>query len=439
MLVDGKRALVYVKSMPTKPSVRRLRNGAALITLLAAVFAFIFVDAGAAVKPSARPSAQDVGSAKEVWSELRSAQKTGSAAQVEFSAETIAGLAGLLSDVTGIQRVEARLENGTLSIGASIPLPLGLWVNTESTVAGHHTGFPAYHLKVGHISFPPPASRWLVDLARWGLGSGGAQIPPLDELVRRVIIEDQRVIAEIALPRNTNVVDKVMAAGSVGIDQSLVKNLYCLAAADQLRNPSDRLPVLVNRIFANAPSAEEANYNRAAFAALALLVVGEQAEALVPEAASQTKNCRSPRQPIYLHDREDLAKHWVFSAALTSVLGARIAANLGEWKELSDSLPDGSGFSFVDLAADRAGMQAALIAQDPKTAVLASRALKSARQDDLLPHSLLYAPEGLSEASFADRFDGLEAKRYDEAVARIDQRLALNPITATPTKTAGRR
>lgn len=195
----------------------------------------------------------------------------------------------------------------------------------------------------------------------------------------------------------------------------------------------------MNRLFAAAPSADEANYNRAAFAALALLVVGEQAEALAPEAASLAKNCRPPNQPVQLHGREDLAKHWVFSAALTSVLGARVAANLGEWKELSDSLPDGSGFSFVDLAADRAGMQAALLAQDPQTSVLAPRALRSAQQEDLLPQALLDAPEGLSQASFSDRFDSLGAQRYNEAVARIDQILVLKPIIAKPTKAAGGR
>lgn len=75
-MVDGKRALVYGKFMPSTPSIRRLRNGAALIALLAAVFVFMFVDLGAAVKPAERPSAQDVGSAKEIWGELRSAQKS---------------------------------------------------------------------------------------------------------------------------------------------------------------------------------------------------------------------------------------------------------------------------------------------------------------------------------------------------------------------------
>jgi hypothetical protein len=56
-------------------------------------------------------------------------------------------------------------------------------------------------------------------------------------------------------------------------------------------------------------------------------------------------------------------------------------------------------------------------AQDPKTSALAPHALSLAREKDLLPKSLLAAPEGLSEASLADRFGNLEAKRYNEAVA----------------------
>jgi hypothetical protein len=414
--------------MSTRPSTTRLRNGAALVTFLVAVLAFMFIDVGAAVKPAERPSAQDVGAAKEVWDQLKLTQGTGAPAQVQFSAETIEGLASLLSDVTGIQRVETRLKNGVLSVSASIPLPLGLWLNTQTTVAGGHAGFPAYRLKVGRISFPPTASRWIGDAVRWGFTSSGAQNQSLDELVRRVSVEDDRVIAEIALPRDVSDTGHVRMVGANSIDPKLVRDLYCQAAADQRQDPTDLLPVLVNRLFATAPSADAANYNRAAFVALSLLVVEEKADVLAPEAAALRKDCPSPSRPIVLQGREDLAKHWVFSAALTSVLGGKVAANLGEWKELGDSLPNGSGFSFVDLAADRAGMQAALLSQDPKTSALAPRALSLAREEDFLPKSLLTAPEGLSEASFSDRFGDLEAKRYNEAVARIDQVLAMKPI-----------
>ena len=414
--------------MSTRSPATWLRNGAALVMFLVTVLVFMFMNVGATVKPAERPSAQDVGAAKEVWDQLKRTQGTGAATQVQFSPETIEGLASLLSDVTGIQRVETRLKNGVLSVSASIPLPLGLWLNSETTVAGQHAGFPAYRLKVGRISFPPTASRWIGDAVRWGFASSGAQNTSLDELVRHVSVEDDRVIAQIALPRDVSDIDNVIMVGADSIDPKLVSDLYCQAAADQRQDPTDLLPVLVNRLFARVPSTDAANFNRAAFVALSLLVVEEKADALVPEAAALTKDCPSPSLPVVLQGREDLAKHWVFSAALTSVFGAEVAANLGEWKELGDSLPNGSGFSFVDLAANRAGMQAALLSQDPKTSALAPRALILAREEDFLPKSLITAPEGLPEASFSDRFGNLEAKRYNQAVARIDQVLAMKPI-----------
>lgn len=125
-----------------------------------------------------------------------------------------------------------------------------------------------------------------------------------------------------------------------------------------------------------------------------------------------------------MQGRADLAKHWVLSAALTSVFGPQAAGNLGEWKELDDSLGDGSGFSFVDLAADRAGVQTALLALDRQTAHATKKKLSRATDDYMLPKLLLEAPEGLSNASFVQRFGRLEQKNYVEAVSRIDRILA---------------
>jgi hypothetical protein len=55
-----------------------------------------------------------------------------------------------------------------------------------------------------------------------------------------------------------------------------------------------------------------------------------------------------------IHGRGDLAQHFAVSAALTALLGAKGAESIGLQKELMDS-HGGSGFSFVDLAADTAG------------------------------------------------------------------------------------
>lgn len=395
-----------------------------MVLALLVLAALLFVSFSPAVEAGPRPTARDIEAARGVWHQLKAAQASGEATRVRADNRAISGLSALASDATGMARFEAQVRQGVLSGRTSISLPAGLWINASATVTGRHTGFPAYSLKVGRVTFPPMASRWIAGLGRLLLRLNGATIPPLDDVVRQVVVNRQDVLAELALPASTGVVDGLIAAGGEGLDEPMVSDIYCRIAAAQRTDPVTDLSQLVGRTFDVAHAEETAEYSRAAFVALSFLVAGEKAEALAPLAAELKKDCPHPRRPILLHQREDLAKHWAFSAALTSVLGEETAASLGEWKELDDSLPNGSGFSFVDLAADRSGMRTALRATDPGTATDTIGALGRATDEDLLPASLLQAPQGLSEASFVDRFGSLDRERYRQAVAAIDQTLA---------------
>jgi hypothetical protein len=388
------------------------------------VLFLLFVDTHAAVQPQPRPTSEDIRAARGLWTQLKRAQSRAGVTRVQFDDRTVSGLSPLLSDASGIQRLDARLEDGVLTGSASVPLPLGLWLNGNASVTGQHEGFPAFRLQVGRITFPGFVSRWFADLGRWGLQSTGTKIPPLGDLVRQVSVDRRRGFAEVALPRTTGVFDQVMSVGAGGLNQEIVAEVYCRVALEQAANPTDELHTLVNRAFAGAPTADAQEYSRAAFVALSLLVVGERAEPLAPNSGAFIPSCRRPTPALQLHAREDLAKHWALSAALAASLGERVSAKLGEWKELDDSLAGGSGFSFVDLAADRAGTRAAALALTPATADSSARALKTADEADLLPLSLLAAPEGLGEHSFVDRFGSLQEARYREAIAHIDATLA---------------
>ena len=61
-----------------------------------------------------------------------------------------------------------------------------------------------------------------------------------------------------------------------------------------------------------------------------------------------------PYYPAFLYKRIDLAQHFIGSAAITASVNSQIAQVLGEEKEMQDA-QGGSGFSFVDLTADKAG------------------------------------------------------------------------------------
>ena len=95
------------------------------------------------------------------------------------------------------------------------------------------------------------------------------------------------------------------------------------------------------------PAAE----NRAALVVLAFYVNGKGLDAIHPPAASWP---RPAARRVTLASRGDTAQHFTISAALAATAGSPLSDAVGLYKELEDSR-GGSGFSFNDLAADRAG------------------------------------------------------------------------------------
>lgn len=404
--------------------LRRLRTAAIVLAALLAVFAALFVSFSPTVEQSVRPTARDIAAAREAWHQLREARGSGSAVRVRIDNRMIRGLSALASDATGLARFDGQVRQGVLSGRASVALPAGLWVNASGTVTGQHDGFPAFRLKVGRVAFPMAAGRWAADFGRLVLRLRGATLPPLDEVVRQFRVDQTDVVAQVALPEASGMVTELVSARSAPLNEPLVSDIYCAMAADQRDEPVSELSQMTRRLFDPARGRPSDERTRATFVALSFLVVRSKAEILAPRAAAMSKDCTRPFRTLLLQGRDDLAKHWALSAALAAVLGEETTDSLGEWKELNDSLEDGSGFSFVDIAADRAGARTALRALDPATADRTLRELARATEDGLLPSALLNGPEGLSEASFVDRYGSLDRERYRRAIGAIDRELA---------------
>lgn len=391
---------------------------AALLALGAALLSF-----GPTVDRGKRPTAQDIALARGLIDQVKAAQAAGKPVDLDLDNRELRALSALVTDAAGHRKVAAEVRDGVFTARASLPLVAGLWFNASATIAGTHEGFPEFRLKLGHVPLPPSLSRRSADLARWWLARKGVELPELDRTVRGFEVGASTVSARLALPRSTGLVGHMVSAAGAPVDAKLVARIYCGLAAAEAEPPVD-LTALVRRAFHEASEAEPAEYNRAAFVALALHVVGERADPLAPGPDDIRARCPAPAAPVLLRERADLAQHWAFSAALTAVLGEQTASNLGEWKELHDSLPAGSGFSFVDLAADRSGVHLARRAVAPETARATALSLKRISERDLLPDTLVEAPEGLSDVDFSRRFGGIEAERYRRAVAWIDRQLA---------------
>lgn len=367
---------------------------------------------------------QDVTLARNVIERVRAAQAAGSPIRLRLDNRELDALSTLAGDTSGLERVTAGVDEGVFRTRASIPFAAAMWINTEATVTGTHAGFPELRLRIGRVPLPPSTSRWFADLAHWWLGQKGVDLPAYEQLFRRFDVSRDTVSVELALPRRGGLVGHMMSAAGAPVDNRLVARIYCDLAEAGPDRAGGELEGLVRRAFRRAGQPEPVAANRAAFVALALRVVGERADPLSPSTAAVRAHCPRSPERVTLRDREDLAQHWALSAALTAVLGEQTATNLGEWKELHDSLPAGSGFSFVDLAADRSGLHVARRAMDPETAEATAQALARVSEEDLLPGTLVQAPEGLSDAEFIDRFGGVDAQRYSRAVDWIDRQLA---------------
>ncbi len=163
----------------------------------------------------------------------------------------------------------------------------------------------------------------------------------------------------------------------------------------------------------------------AALLALAIYLGSSQVEELTGPVVTEQQRRQPPHQRTLLKGRIDLRQHFVVSAALQVLADAGFSHAIGEFKELLDTGKGGSGFSFADLAADRAGTLFALHAsRDPQqTLAFLQRFGPPLREADLMI-SIDKLPEGLTQTQFQDRYQSLQGDAYQQLLGWIDSQLA---------------
>ena len=129
-----------------------------------------------------------------------------------------------------------------------------------------------------------------------------------------------------------------------------------------------------------------------------------------------------------LANRNDLSQHFIFSAAIKLLSDQGVTVAIGEFKELMDRVVSGSGYSFVDLAADKAGVKFADYLTDPDTAKSAQSRLSIASNEDLLFPDIKDLPEGLKTDAFKQTFKTVDSPEYQQMITEIKGRLAGLPL-----------
>lgn len=418
----------------------------ALLATLAVLAALTLSLAPAVPEPKVA-DATSATAARGVIEQITGAQtERGALVRITLGQSELDGLGALSSEALSPLRMQARLQRtaaqadrprtppaqpeDALVIDLSRELGWGLWVNASAVVrpkaradqAESADSLPRIDLSLGRLPVPQALTRWALD-RMWLQLQGDVATPlPLAQAVRQFAIGKDQVALALINPGRGAALAGLARAGGATADPGALAAAYC-AIAD---TGETDLAVLVRRAAAlkQPGGGSQQDHNRVLLTAIAMRAVPEYRDKLAGAALPLVSGCVASDAPLTLMGRPDLAKHWALSAALAATLGGQVARSMGTWKELADSTGDGTGFSFVDLAADRSGERFAIAAVDPRLARAVHIRLGAMTEAQMLPGELLARPEGLDQAAFERDYTNVTSPEYTAAVRTIDRLLS---------------
>ncbi|MDZ7632000.1 MAG: hypothetical protein U5K74_11820 [Gemmatimonadaceae bacterium] len=324
-------------------------------------------------------------------------------------------------------RVVLRAGGAGVQVSVVMPRnPLGAWLNVDADLRDAD-GIPDIRrMRVGRVPVPP----FLADAGlRWGLARAGADaaLTVARDMVQRTTFSPESVHVVYAWRADAvgRVRDMLVAPDEVARMAAYQARLASFIASTPegapLTLPQLLTPMLALAAERSGDDAAEAE-NRAALATLTLYVTGRSLGRWLRQAATWPT---VPRRRVTLSGREDLTKHFLVSAIVAAEADRTLADAVGLTKEVDDSR-GGTGFSFVDLAADRAGTRfGELAVGSPED--LQSAVADGIEERDIMP-DVTGLPESMPESQFIARFGGVGAPAYAAMVQRIESRIAALPL-----------
>jgi hypothetical protein len=321
------------------------------------------------------------------------------------------------------------LQPGTAIVQGSLEVPrspFGPWLNVDAALR-ETSGLPAFdHLRIGSLPVPGFLADFVFHRVAARL-NGTAEGALANDVVKRVRLSEAQV--QVVYEWRDDIPNRVRAVVLPPADQDRLK-VY----SDRLVEVVDRagpsrsvsLSQLLPPMFALARERSAAGNpgkeNRAAIVTLAFYSNGRGLSAIIPEA-------RAWRRPaplaVTLNGRGDFTKHFMISAAIAAEAGSPLADAIGLYKEVEDSR-GGSGFSFGDVAADRAGTRFGVLAVKAPQKLQAALA-SGVKERDFMPDAS-DLPEFMQEADFKRRYGGIGAPGYNRVLADIDARIAAGAL-----------
>lgn len=326
----------------------------------------------------------------------------------------------------GASQIE--LTDGRVKLQASLALPgnpLGRFINLAA-VLRETESLPRFEqLRIGHVPVPAFLCNWLLDVGMARL-QASADFSAAADVIKQV--RSRNGILSVKFEWSDAVPAQIKSA-LVGTQEQARWRIYqerlvqLTGASGVLRimRLDQLLAPLMQLALERSANADPVAESRAALVVLAFYVNGKGLAALVPAARDWPT---AQRHLVTLSGRVDFPQHFTISAALAATAGSPVSDVMGLYKELDDARV-GSGFSFSDLAADRAGTRFGALTVSGASGVdrIARLVAAGLREGDLIP-DVSDLPEFLTQAEFGRRFGGVGQPRYKAKVEQIEQRIA---------------
>jgi len=370
-------------------------------------------------------SHQDIARAKAILRENDPRQAPAGAQRViEISAQEMNLAANYLLQKTLQGHARLGLAAGRLDVGMTLlipQLPRRNYLNVEAVIEARANRPELTALRLGRLRVPGPLAGWLArqlleaNLGRARLASAASLIESLEVFPDRLRLTYRWNPALIAHARDTLLADS---------DREALRFYYQGLLSLQSRDigRSGAVVELLAQLFAMAVERSRERDPVAENVAL-LTVLGAWASRqdiarLLPD---RTGTLRAFR--LKLDGRRDFAQHFLTSAALAARGDSSLSNAVGLFKEISDT-DQGSGFSFADIAADRAGTRfGALATRSAADARRVQRRLAAGIVDaDIMPPAK-DLPEQMHTDAFRQRFSHVGSPAYQQLMAEIEQRI----------------
>jgi len=357
--------------------------------------------------------------------------------------------AGLTLAARSIKRLQGKAHlsaaDGTsLNLSLHIPEnPFGPFINASLHLAANSDGLVFKQLDIGKLSLPQTATQAIVEFALAQL-LGKLHSRQLLDSVKGIQTSDHSLIIQYQpLPNLAKTITSgLKQSGLLGTNidtlgtTESIHRYYKQLCQQYHQDRNKSLAHYLAKVFSSASQhsnnpQQAAQENQAALFATAIFFGNDKFNTLLNNVipVKEVNRCQKASATSYLAQRQDLSLHFIYSVMLKVLADHDISFAIGEFKELGDALRGGSGFSFVDLATDQAGIMFATAATQADSALQLQKTNLN-KETSFFP-DITGLPENISQKDFERRYGGVEGKAYAKQLERIRERIKQLPLYQT--------